>query len=348
MEITLAILFLILGISAPFFSGIINYLSQDKLREIIETNYKEAQRLRNLKSSFDYDLNPFLIIEIIFYLLSSLFLTFYSMTFNNIINMFNYYTLIFDTLLYSILLIFLRTIMQSIGIRKADSFAVKFSGLIWFYYILAKPFTLILNPIRISIEGAKDAEESRDEISELVETAREEGAIDPDEYRILKNIMNFSEVLVSDVMTPRTVIFSCEADKTVEEIINYPELQMYSRFPIWEGESVDDGIIGYVMSKDVLLAALKGKENTRIRDFSREVYFIPESAELDTALERFLNRRQHIFVVVDEYGGVEGLLTMEDVLETILGVEILDEVDKVADLRQLAKQRRDSRIASLS
>jgi CBS domain containing-hemolysin-like protein len=348
MEITLTIVFLILGIASPFLSGIINYLSQDKLREIIETNYKEAQRLRNLKSNFDYDLNPFLIIEIVCYLLSSLFLTFYISTYYSSINLFTYYSIIFDTFLFSILIIFLRTIFQSIGISKADSLAIKFSALIWFYYILAKPFTLILNPMKVSIEGAKDAEESRDEISELVETAREEGALDPGEYRILKNIMNFSEVLVSDVMTPRTVIFSCEADKTVSKIINYPELQMYSRFPIWEGESVDDGVIGYVMSKDVLLAALKGKENTKIREFSREVYFIPESSELDTALERFLNRRQHMFVVVDEYGGVEGLLTMEDVLETILGVEILDEVDKVADLRQLAKQRRDSRIASLS
>jgi CBS domain containing-hemolysin-like protein len=343
MEITFTILFLILGIASPFLSGIINYLSQDKLREIIETNYKEAQRLRNLKSGFDYDLNPFLIVELLCYLLSGSFLTLYGMDY-----FLNYYTMIFNTILLAIIIICMRTIFQSIGIRLADNLAVKFSGLIWFYYILAKPFTLILNPIKVSIEGAKDAEESRDEISELVETAREEGALDVGEYRILKNIMNFSEVLVSDVMTPRTVIFSCEADKTVAEIIDYPELQMYSRFPIWEGESVDDGIIGYVMSKDVLLAALKGKANTKIRDFSREVYFIPESAELDTALERFLNRRQHIFVVVDEYGGVEGLLTMEDVLETILGVEILDEVDKVADLRQLAKQRRDSRIASLS
>lgn len=160
--------------------------------------------------------------------------------------------------------------------------------------------------------------------------------------------MNFSEVLVSDVMTPRTVIFSCEADKIIDDVIKMPELQMYSRFPIWEGESVDDGVIGYVMSKDILLAALNGKNNLSLRDFCREVYFIPENARLDIALERFLNRRQHLFIVVDEYGGVEGLITMEDVLETILGTEILDEVDKVADLRQLAKQRRDSRIASIT
>jgi len=101
------------------------------------------------------------------------------------------------------------------------------------------------------------------------------------------------------------------------------------------------------MSKDVLLAALNDKVGLKLRDLYREVYFIPESAQLDDVLERFLNRRQHLFMVVDEYGGMEGLITMEDVLETILGTEILDEADKVADLRQLAKQRRDSRIAGL-
>jgi CBS domain containing-hemolysin-like protein len=218
---------------------------------------------------------------------------------------------------------------------------------IYLFTIVFKPVTQALKLINKSIVGIPNVEESRDEISELVESAHEEGAIDPGEYRILKNIMHFSEILVSDVMTPRTVIFSCSADLTINDVSTFQELQMYSRFPIWEGESVDDGIIGYVMSKDVLLAALNGKGNLSLREFNREIYFIPENAELDTALERFLNRRQHVFMVVDEYGGIEGLITMEDVLETMLGVEIVDEVDKVVDLRQLAKQRRDSRIAHL-
>jgi len=126
------------------------------------------------------------------------------------------------------------------------------------------------------------------------------------------------------------------------------ELMQYSRFPIWEGNSLDDDVVGYVLSADILRAALTGKSNTKLRSLSREVYIIPENAELDDALDMFLRRRQHQFVVVDEYGGVEGLITMEDVLETILGVEIVDEVDKVVDLRMVAKQRRDKRIASLT
>lgn len=343
MEFFIFGLFVILSLLAPFQIGIISYLSQEKILEIVESNYKTAQFLRKLKTEFDYDFNGFNLLELIFFTITTILLAnlFY-------INKLDYYYSSFFIFIYISLYLLIRTVVKSFGIRKSDNLANSFIWLIKLYYFLYLPIYILLNPLRKVIEGVKDAEESREEINELVETAHEEGAIDLGEYRILKNIMNFSEVLVSDVMTPRTVIFSCEADKVIDEVIKMPELQMYSRFPIWEGESVDDGVLGYVMSKDILLAALNGKNNLTLRDFCREVYFIPENARLDIALERFLNRRQHLFIVVDEYGGVEGLITMEDVLETILGTEILDEVDKVADLRQLAKQRRDSRIASIT
>lgn len=343
MEFLIFGIFVILSLLAAFQIGIVSYLSQERILEIIERNYKTAQFLRKLKTEFDYDFNGFNLSELIFFSLATIFFVQ-----GLYIQQIELYLFIFYTLVYLLGYLFIRTVIKSYGIRKSDDLAIRFRWILQLYNFLISPIFLTLNPLRKMIEGVKDAEESREEISELVETAHEEGAIDIGEYRILKNIMNFSEVLVTDVMTPRTVIFSCEADKLIEEVIKMPELKMYSRFPIWEGESVDDGVIGYVMSKDILLAALNGKNSLSLRDFCREVYFIPENARLDIALERFLNRRQHLFIVVDEYGGVEGLITMEDVLETILGTEILDEVDKVADLRQLAKQRRDTRIASIS
>jgi CBS domain containing-hemolysin-like protein len=132
----------------------------------------------------------------------------------------------------------------------------------------------------------------------------------------------------------------------VEEAAKIPELLQYSRFPVYEEDSLDS-IVGYVLTKDILWAIVNKQETIKLRELSREVYFIPENIDLDRALENFLERREHLFVVVDEYGGVEGLITMEDVMETLLGVEILDEADKVDDLRELAKQRRDQRIAAL-
>lgn len=346
MDIPLSILFFITGIISPFFSAILYYLSQDTINELIESNYKAAQRLRQLKTDYNELINSFIILEFISYIISFAFLTFavekYIQT-----GAANSYAYLLATIGFISTLILLRFLFQSLGVKFADNVAKFLSYPLFILSALLSPVTKLMVFMNKGIVGNPNVEESRDELSELVESAHEEGAIEPGEYRILKNIIHFSEILVSDVMTPRTVVFSCSADKSVSETALMPELQMYSRFPIWEGESVDDGIIGYVMSKDVILAALKGKGNLKLRDFNREIYFIPETAELDTALERFLNRRQHVFMVVDEYGGIEGLITMEDVLETMLGVEIVDEVDKVVDLRQLAKQRRDSRIASL-
>jgi CBS domain containing-hemolysin-like protein len=189
-------------------------------------------------------------------------------------------------------------------------------------------------------------EELRDELDEILETARDDGSLDAGEYTRLKNIVRFSDVRVSDVMTPRTVVFSSPCKLTVEEAAKIPELLQYSRFPVYEEDSLDS-IVGYVLTKDILWAIVNKQETIKLRELSREVYFIPENIDLDRALENFLERREHLFVVVDEYGGVEGLITMEDVMETLLGVEILDEADKVDDLRELAKQRRDQRIAAL-
>lgn len=346
MEIILSVLFFLLGIISPFFSAVLYYLSQDTINKLIETNYKAAQRLRELKIDYDELINSFILIEIISYIISFAFLSF-TLIYNIHNGYINFNIYLFSILVFITCAILLRFLFQALGIRFADNVAGNMSLPIYIFTFTFKPITQVLKLMNKSIVGIPNVEESRDEISELVESAHEEGAIEPGEYRILKNIMHFSEILVSDVMTPRTVIFSCSADRTINDVSTLQELQMYSRFPIWEGESVDDGIIGYVMSKDVLLAALNGKGNLSLREFNREIYFIPENAELDTALERFLNRRQHVFMVVDEYGGIEGLITMEDVLETMLGVEIVDEVDKVVDLRQLAKQRRDSRIAHL-
>ncbi len=236
---------------------------------------------------------------------------------------------------------------SSLGERTADH-ALRFvSAGIRIASVVAAPFLwahralLALTKPRTREE---EEEEAREELEALVETAREEGALDAGEYRIMTNIMRLSSIEVSDVMTPRTVVSSLNAEHTVEDVIKRPELQMFSRMPVYDGADLD-AVVGYVMTKDILRAALAGRNTVQLAKLKRDVSFIPENIALDQALEQFLQKRQHLFMVVDEYGGVEGLITMEDVLETMLGAEIIDEADHVVDLRALAKQRRDARIA---
>lgn len=241
-------------------------------------------------------------------------------------------------------IIIVRTFAFAAGFRYSKKFGMKNVGSLLGPASLIKPIAATIAKTNQALAGSRAEEQSRDEINVLVESAREDGSLDDDEYRIMKAVMKFGDVYVSDVMTPRTVIFSCNADMKVSEAANLPELRMFSRIPIWEGESIDDSAVGYVMSKDIFHAALHEDGDKALREFSREVRFIPERSPLDIALDLFLKRREHLFLVVDEYGGVEGLITMEDALETVIGEEIVDEKDKFVDLREIAKQKRDTRI----
>jgi CBS domain containing-hemolysin-like protein len=240
---------------------------------------------------------------------------------------------------------------RALGERYAPSLIRVTANGVSALMVATKPLVQIVQRFYEMVAPTDTEETTREELSEILETAREEGSLDAGEYRILSNIMRFGSIQVSDVMTPRTVVFSCPAAMAVADVLMLPEFRQYSRFPIFEDDDLDS-VVGYVLAKDVLWSALQahatGEHPVRmLRDLMREVSFVPENIGLDRALEHFLERREHLFIVVDEYGGVEGLLTMEDVMETILGVEILDEADAVMDLRQFAKQRRDQRIASL-
>ncbi len=341
MDYFLVTLLFLLGSSNSFLSSVLSGFNTETIFLSLDEKDQRFAKLMQLRSDYDDDINSFLFIELALYMAGTIILgsTLFSLGLD-------WYYLVLTVLIVVFPVFILRMIFASLGYRYSDKLVLSLYPVLAFASFLAKPLVVVLRSISSSISG-RSLEDSRQELSDMFESAREEGSIDTDEYRIMRNIMHFKDVYVSDVMTPRTVIFSCEADSMVADVVGKQELQMYSRFPVWEGESLDQGVIGYVMSRDVMNAALKGRGDMKLRDFVRDVYFIPENAELDNALDQFLRRRQHLFIAVDEYGGVEGLITMEDVLETILGVEIVDEADRVVDLRVSAKSRRDKRIANL-
>ena len=247
-------------------------------------------------------------------------------------------------------IIIVKILGTAVGERSAEHLLRFTSTALTVTVGIAAPFVFLYNALlRLTRPRSREEEEeeAREELEALVETAREEGALDAGEYRIMTNIMQLSSIEVQDVMTPRTVVAAVSADQTVADAIKLPELQMFSRLPVFDGQDLDS-VSGYVMTKDILRAALAGRQSVLLSKLRRDVSFIPESITLERALEQFLQHRTHLFMVVDEYGGVEGLITMEDVLETMLGAEIIDEADHVVDLRALAKQRRDARIARLA
>ncbi|MDC1068020.1 CNNM domain-containing protein [Candidatus Kapabacteria bacterium] len=331
----LSIFLIVIGSFLSFLTATLSYVSQQKIKEAIKHGDENATLLNKFRNRYEESLNSLLIIELLFYLMGAIFTVHVS----------DFQGKILDIVYILVLIISLRIVFYFLGVRFANTLALKCVPIISILIRVGSFFPFIIEKLNTISGGQYTEEETKDEINAIVETALEDGAIDRDEYRILKSIIKFSDVKVEDVMTPRTVVFSCRADQTINETINMPELKNYSRFPIWDGDNIDKGLRGYVMTREVLYAALVGKGDSQLKDLTKEIYLIAESSPLDLTLEKFLTRQQHIMAVVDDYGGFEGLITMEDVLETIIGVEIVDEADQEMDLRELAKRKRDNRIS---
>ncbi|HYF04499.1 MAG TPA: CNNM domain-containing protein [Patescibacteria group bacterium] len=341
MEIALIAIGGIISGLCALFSAVLTSLAPASYAILEHGENKATEGLEDVKQNMNYALMALLVLDTLAHTMAAV------VAGAAVFDWYGHWSaVLYATLVAFFSIGFLKVFFKGIGVRYAERLAVSTGAIMRVLVTLLKPIVVMFEAFSRLVGGVRSDEAAREELNALVENAHEEGTLEAGEYRILKNIMRLSTVHVADVMTPRTVLFSCNADMTVEEAISLPELQMYSRFPIWEGESLD-GVIGYVITKHVFQAALAGKRNQTLRELVREVYFIPENVQLDKALELFLEKRLLMFVVVDEYGGVEGLITMEDVMETMLGAEIVDEADSVPDLREVAAQRRDRRVAAI-
>jgi CBS domain containing-hemolysin-like protein len=177
----------------------------------------------------------------------------------------------------------------------------------------------------------------RMEVLATIRLGREGGSLADREHRTIMNLMALTRVKVSEILTPRTVLFALPAGSSVKEATATDEPLRFARIPIYD-ETIDDAS-NYVTRYDLLHAAGSGNGEARLSEFARPIHVLPEQATVSDALEQMLALHELIALIVDEHGGVEGIVTLEDVLETLLGEEIVDETDTIADMRELARQR---------
>jgi CBS domain containing-hemolysin-like protein len=177
----------------------------------------------------------------------------------------------------------------------------------------------------------------REELTALADLGAQEGVFENRESQILKNLIHLGSLRARDIMTPRTVAVAFDERTPVREVAENRESLRFSRFPVWAKE--EDRLSGYVLKSDILLAAAEGREDLRLRDLRRELIVLPDLVRVDALFETLLQRNEHIVGLVNEYGGFSGVATMEDVVETLLGSEITDEVDETTDLQGLARKR---------
>ena len=186
-------------------------------------------------------------------------------------------------------------------------------------------------------QNEDEAAFSREEFTAMAELGEEEGVFEEKESRILRNLFRFNSLRVKDVMTPRTVVFDLHEGQTIGDVVEEHDEFRFSRIPVYDDDP--DDVTGYVLKDEMLLRAAQEEHDVLLENIAREILVVRETLPLPDLLERLLDRLEHIALVVDEYGGVAGVVTMEDVVETLLGLEIVDEADSVEDMQALARQQ---------
>ena len=205
-----------------------------------------------------------------------------------------------------------------------------FTPIIWISHLTTK-----LVATRQDIDRVSD-----EDLLLMVRRGLRTGDLQPHEADVISNVLALEVKTADQVMTPKSVLFALQANTPLDKAAAYGRLLQHSRVPIYE-DSPDD-IIGIVHRRDILQAAANDEFDTSLEALMNPVHFVSESTTLDQLLRTFLGQRQHLVVVADEFGSVSGIVTLEDVLEEILGREIVDEFDQVADLRAFARQQRES------
>jgi len=178
---------------------------------------------------------------------------------------------------------------------------------------------------------------SRDEFIAMALLGVQTGQIHSKESKVIHNLLRFESLKVADIMTPRTVISALPEDMTLAASITQISQTPFSRIPVYASHI--DEITGIVLRDDLLISATQNRGEEKLRVFKRDIIAIPMSISLTALLDLFLKKRQHIALVVNEYGGTAGLVTLEDMIETLMGMEIMDETDDVEDMRLLARKQ---------
>ncbi len=236
-----------------------------------------------------------------------------------------------------LILIFSEIIPKTLGAhyweRLAPVTAYFVRYLIWILY----PFVKLSDYLTRSMtDGPMLTGFSREELAALAEKGWEEGELAKKESRIMVSLLSLDQLKVEDAITPKTVLYTIPESITIEEYYNDFSSEVFSRIPVYTDDP--ENITGFVLRADLLYAMAGGKSSDTVSQYKREMLSVNEMLPLSKVMDNLLHQRTHIMLVVDEYGGVRGILTLEDALETMLGVEIVDESDTVTDMQELARR----------
>jgi len=250
----------------------------------------------------------------------------------------NAYVTITSIILTLLILVFSEIIPKTLGAtywKSLSGFAARTTKIL---IVASYPFVLLSKGITKLISSEENQPSiSREEIGAMADLGHEEGIFEKEESNILRNLIQFSSLKVEDIMTPRIVVVKFSQDNTIKEILSDKEELRVSRVPVYG--KTDEDITGYVLKNDMYLQLSKGNGDMKLKELRRDILIVPEMSSLKNLFDKLIDSQDHIAIVVDEYGGFSGVVTMEDVVETLLGMEIVDEIDAIDDMQKLARQR---------
>jgi len=237
-----------------------------------------------------------------------------------------------------LILIFTEIIPKSIGARFWKELIGFASRGIQVMIVITYPIVVVSAYIsRIFAKNKIEQTTSREEISALANIGTEEGIFEEKENRILQNLIQLKRIKVSEIMTPRSVVSAADENISLDNFLQNKDYQRFSRIPIFSEK--EGNITGYVFRPTVFEKPSNDLKKLILRNIKREIAVVPETMPVFNVWEILLEKKEHIALIVDEYGEMDGIVTMEDIIETLLGIEIVDEKDTVADMQQYARDR---------
>ncbi len=245
---------------------------------------------------------------------------------------------IVSAVLTILILVITEIIPKTIGanywrkLTKVSSSIIK--GMIFITYPL-----VILSAVITKVISKNKVEQttSREEIAALANIGTDEGIFSKKEHKIIQNLLRLKNMKVTGIMTPRVVVAIASQELYLKDFLKNKDYLKYSRIPVYSEN--EDNITGYVIRQTVFEKLAEDQYDLKLKDIKREIVIFPDSIVLFALWEKLLEAKEHIAVIVDEYGGFDGIVTMEDIIETLLGLEIIDEKDTVSDMQKFARDR---------
>ena len=350
----IVIIIILMGINAFFSSAemAIVSLNKNKLKILIEDGNKKAILLDNLLQEPSKFLSTIQVgITLAGFFASASAATGLSQYLSSALRPLNIpysnqISMILITFLLSyITLVFGELIPKRIALRNSEKIALSSIGVIVFISKLFSPFVkfltfstnLVLTILKMKEDNIEE-KVSKEELRSLVEVGKEHGVINETEQEMIENIIEFDEKIAREIMIPRTKVFLIDKNISIHELFENKEIGKYSRIPVYENEA--DNIVGVLLTKDLMMEAYKkGFDNIKVADLLQEAYFVPETKNVNELFNEMQLEKKHITILIDEYGGFSGIVTLEDLIEEVMG-NIADEFDdEDLSIRQLSRNK---------